>query len=156
MDVSLAAELGEPRPSTFIRIIHHPHSSIDQDKIIPLVKSALGLSSETGIDISESPKWTGGAVPWLPFRTRQDFEYTSTAVRGIIPRKIIDEQLHGQHNGWSDNSKITLRNSADMLWTLVAAREGLGVPVSSIPFKIWYTLAYKLHSVSKRHSRRGV
>ena len=119
LDRSQATEPGEP--STFIRIVHHPHSGIDQDKIIPLVESALGLSPGTGIDNSAFLKWTGDAVPWLPFRTHQDFKYTLTAVRGIIPRKIIDEQLHGQHNGWSDSSKITLRNSVDMLQTLAAA-----------------------------------
>lgn len=62
-------------------------------------------------------------MPWLPFRTRQDFEYTSSAVRGVIPSKVVDEQLHGMHNGWSEKSRITLRNSADMKAVLAAARE---------------------------------
>lgn len=112
--------------STFIRIVHHPHSGIDQDEIIPLVESASSIEPPNH---SMSRKWTSEAVPWLPFRTRQDFEYTSTAIRGAIPRKIVDEQLRGQHNGWSEDTNITLRNSEDMMQTLAAAREGLGVPV---------------------------
>ena len=113
MDVSQAAESG--KPSAFIRIIHHPHSDVDQDEIIPLVESASKIFPKTGLDNSMSQKWMGGAVHWLPFQTQQDFEYTSTTVQGIIPRNIIDEKLHGQHNGWSDNSKITLHNGTDMM-----------------------------------------
>lgn len=95
-------------------------------------------------------------MPWLPFRTRQDFEYTSTAVRGVIPRKIVDEQLKGQHNGWSDASRITLRNSADMMQTLAAAREGLGVPVLTSVRVLLLCKFTDSVSVSERRSLRDV
>ena len=107
-------------PETFIRIVHHPHSEIANDLIIPLVHNGSANPAPDHSDPRTQNSSTN-IIPWLPFQTQQDFEYTSSAVRGVIPSKIIDEQLYGMHHGWSKKSRITLCNSADMKAVLATA-----------------------------------
>lgn len=120
---------------TYIRIMHHPHSGITEDLIIPLVNNESADLTNFTYDHGDprAQSWSGNNVPWLPFRTREDFEYTSTAVRGVLRSELVDEQLYGIHHGWAQNPKITLRNSADMKAALAAARQD-GVQVHLFVF----------------------
>jgi hypothetical protein len=64
------------------------------------------------------------AKPFAPFRTLADFEYTETAVQGLLPRHLIDKQLAGICGLWCPSgSNLTIKNYADMKKSLDAARE---------------------------------
>jgi hypothetical protein len=115
------------RPSTFIKIIHHPHSLIAEPTIIPLEGESTINAAQP---IPVFPPSQQANKPWAPFRTRADFEYTETAVKGLLSKPIVDAQLHGINNSWSERSKITLRSYADMEDSLGAARM-YGVEVST-------------------------
>jgi hypothetical protein len=112
------------RPSTFIKIIHHPHSLIAEPRIIP-------LEGENTVNAAQPmPVFPQIAnKPWAPFRTRADFEYTETAVKGLLSKSTVDAQLRGFNNSWSKHRKITLRSYADMEDSLGATRT-YGVEVS--------------------------
>ena len=112
------------QPSTFIKIIHHPHSLIAEPTIIPLEgENTVNSAQPIPVFPQKANK------PWAPFRTRADFEYTETAVKGLLSKSIVDAQLRGINNSWSKHSKITLRSYADVEDSLGAART-YGVEVS--------------------------
>lgn len=67
--------------------------------------------------------------PWAPFRTRPDFEYTETAIKGSLRPTEVNAQLAGIHGPWSKaGSNLTIHNHGEMLRSLAAARE-YAVPV---------------------------
>jgi hypothetical protein len=116
-----------PNPSIFIKVIQHPHSRVTEPTIIP-------LDSQTQQDASKQLEGSGfesvpSAKPWAPFRTRADFEYTATAVKGLLNKDIVNEQLRGMNDNWTSGTNITFRSHADMAKSLTAART-YGVPVS--------------------------
>ncbi len=61
--------------------------------------------------------------PWAPFLSLADFEYTETAVNGLLPKKIIDKQLAGFNSTWAIGSHLTIQNSKDMEAVLAMACE---------------------------------
>ena len=126
MPASESVDAGErqpsPQPSTFIKIIHHPHSLVAEPTIIPLEGKNTIMAQSTVL-----PQEDNG--PWAPFCTRADFEYTETAVKGLLSKPIVDARLRGINSSWSERSKITLRSHADMEDSLRAART-YGVEVS--------------------------
>jgi len=109
-------------PSKIIKIINHPHSGISDPTIIPL-EGTTSIDSQASLFLSQTE-----GRPWAPFRTRADFEYTETAVLGLLSKDIVNKQLYGIKNSWSSHSSITLRSHADMERSLQAART-YGVPV---------------------------
>lgn len=101
--------------------------------IVPLTSSNTSTSSsqaaETYFPAPESR-------PWAPFRTLADFEYTETAVKGLLSKDLVDKQLAGFHGKWSiGGSHLTLRTYKDMQDSLAKARE-YGVQVSCS--MIWF------------------
>jgi hypothetical protein len=112
-------------PSKFIKIINHPHSGISDPTIIPL-EGTINIDSQASPTLLSK---TGGR-PWAPFRTRADFEYTETAVLGLLNKEIVNKQLNSINNSWSSHSAITFRSATDMEQSLQAAR-AYGVPVRS-------------------------
>lgn len=101
--------------------------------IVPLTSSNTSLSSsqaaETYFPVPESR-------PWAPFRTLADFEYTETAVKGLLSKDLVDKQLAGFHGKWCiGESHLTLRTYKDMQDSLAFARE-YGVQVSCS--MIWF------------------
>lgn len=99
--------------------------------IVPLTSSNISLSSsqaaETYFPAPESQ-------PWAPFRTLADFEYTETAVKGLLSKDLVDKQLAGFNGRWSiGGSHLTLRTYKDMQDSLGFAREyGVQVIYSTI------------------------
>ena len=70
--------------------------------------------------------------PWAPFNTLADFEYTETAVKGLLSEDLVNRQLAGFNERWSiGGSHLTLRSYKDMQESLAKARE-YGVQVSHI------------------------
>jgi len=104
--------------TTYIKIIHHPHSGITKPTIIPLEGNPIDDDSVIPSVFVPQPV----EKPWAPFRTRPDFEYAESVVRSRMNNKMIDAQLYGMHHGWAQGSNITFRNYADMEKSLRAAR----------------------------------
>jgi hypothetical protein len=61
--------------------------------------------------------------PWAPFRNLADFEYTETAVNGLLSKELIDKQLKGFNSAWAVGSHLSIRNSLDMEASLAKACE---------------------------------
>ena len=61
--------------------------------------------------------------PWAPFKNIADFEYTETAVLGLLPKWIINKQLAGINSTWAESSCLTIKNFADMDDVLSKARK---------------------------------
>ena len=61
--------------------------------------------------------------PWAPFKNLADFEYTETAILGLLPRWIIDKQLAGFNSSWAKESRLTIKNFTEMDKVLLKARK---------------------------------
>ncbi|KIM88694.1 hypothetical protein PILCRDRAFT_2888 [Piloderma croceum F 1598] len=101
-----------PLPAMYIKIEPHPHSLESKTRIIPLDGTASAMTSADSTP-ANIPHLT--TRPWVPFRNHADFEYTETAVEGLLSKKLIDCQLAGISGSWSKNgSHLTLCSWADM------------------------------------------
>ncbi|KAJ3488350.1 hypothetical protein NLJ89_g11626 [Agrocybe chaxingu] len=60
--------------------------------------------------------------PWAPFCTLSDFEYTETAVTGLLSKKVVSKQLKGINSTWAVGSHLTIKNYKDMAAALTKAR----------------------------------
>jgi hypothetical protein len=77
--------------------------------------------------------------PWAPFKTLADFEYTETAVKGLLSKDLVNKQLAGFNEGWSiGGSRLTIHNYKDMQRSLAKARE-YGIQVLLLAF-LYHTL----------------
>lgn len=61
--------------------------------------------------------------PWAPFKCLADFEYTETAILGLLPRQIVDKQLAGINSSWAERSQLTIKNYAAMEKYLARTRK---------------------------------
>lgn len=107
---------GPHLPQEYIKIIPHPHSPNPTAKILPLATPNHDMDYPT-----YSPQLN--PQPWTPFESLADFEYTETAVLGLLPRWIVDKQLAGFNSNWSEGSRLTIKNFADMDKALSKARK---------------------------------
>ncbi len=129
---------GPHLPEVYIKIIPHPHSSNTDITIVPLSLSDASLVSTQSATTSFLPE--PESRPWAPFRTLADFEYTETAVKGLLSKDLVDKQLNGFNKKWSiGGSHLTLHTYKDMQDALAKARE-YGVQVSrfyNFTFSLW-------------------
>lgn len=95
--------------------------------IIPLTSSNTPLSlSQATIRFFPAPE----CQPWALFQTLADFEYTETALKGLLLKDLVDKQLAGFNGKWAiGGSHLTLHTYKDMQDSLMKARE-YGVQVS--------------------------
>jgi hypothetical protein len=95
--------------------------------IIPLSSGAtLSSSSQPATTFVPAPE----SRPWAPFRTLADFEYTETAVKGLLSKDLVNKQLAGFNKKWTiGGSHLTIHTYKDMQESLAKARE-YGVQVS--------------------------
>ena len=83
-------------------------------------------SSQTAVVFAPIPE----SRPWAPFRTLADFEYTETAVKGLLSQDLVNKQLAGFNDRWSvGGSHLTIHTYKDMQQSLAKARE-YGIQVS--------------------------
>jgi hypothetical protein len=64
--------------------------------------------------------WT--AQPWAPFETLADFEYTETAIQGLLSKTLVNKQLAGLNSTWAVGSRLSIKNYSDMEKVLAKAR----------------------------------
>ena len=137
MSDTMQVDVPSPTPSTFIKIVQHPHSLVTKPTIIPLEgENTKNTSQATPVFMRPADD-----KPWAPFRSRADFEYTETAVKGLLSKHIVDAQLCGINHDWAERSKITFHSHADMEKSLAAART-YGVEVSGFkePASVLFTI----------------
>ncbi len=98
-----------PLPQEYIKIIPHP-SSLD-----PTIKIIV-LGTLTSSKHSEHPTYMPQPEPrpWGPFKSLADFEYTETAILGLLPKWIVDKQLAGFNAHWVEGSQLTIKNFTEM------------------------------------------
>jgi hypothetical protein len=105
-------------PQEYIKIVPHPSSRDPTIKIIV-------LSTLTSSKRSEHPTYMPQPEPrpWGPFKSLADFEYTETAILGLLPKWIVDKQLAGFNARWAEGSRLTIKNSTEMDKVLSKARK---------------------------------
>ncbi len=99
---------GPQLPEEYIKIIPHPHSLDPTTIIVPLNTPGTVPGKTLVFSTSNIER------PWAPFLSLADFEYTETAVNGLLSKKIIDKQLAGFNSTWAIGSHLTIQNSKDM------------------------------------------
>jgi hypothetical protein len=109
---------GPHLPQEYIKIVPHPHSPNPVTEIIALgtFSSASHLACPTYMPQPEPH-------PWAPFENLADFEYTETAILGLLPKWIVNKQLAGIHSNWAQGSQLTIKNFTDMDKVLSRARK---------------------------------
>ena len=98
---------GPTLPREFIKIIPHPHSLDPTPIIVPLdSEPSPSLSKATNpVFQPRTEPW-----PWAPFQTLADFEYTETAIQGLLSKKLVDKQLAGINSAWAVESRLSIKN----------------------------------------------
>ena len=110
---------GPNLPNEFIKVIPHPHSLDPTPTIIPLTLSpSLSIDASGPIFQPRSDPW-----PWAPFQTLADFEYTETAIQGLLSKALINKQLAGINSRWAIGSTLSIKNYNDMEKALAKARK---------------------------------
>lgn len=99
-------------------MIPHPHSLNLTTKIIALNTSNSACRSDHTIYMPQPE-----LCPWAPFETLADFEYTETAVLGLLPKWIVNKQLTGLHSNWAQGCQLTIKNFTEMDKVLSRARK---------------------------------
>lgn len=109
---------GPHLPHEYIKIIPHSHSPNPTTQIIALSTMNPDYHSNHSNYMPRSePR------PWAPFKNLADFEYTETAILGLLPKWIINKQLGGINDNWAEGSRLTIKNSTEMEKILSNARQ---------------------------------
>ena len=113
-------ENSQQTSTTFLEIIHHPHSGISD----PEFKFRDLPSDCLTTEVPTVARCLKGS-PWAPFRTRADFEFAETVIQAATHAKTIDRLIKGIRNHWTDpgHSQITFRNVKHFNQSMKAARK---------------------------------
>ena len=109
---------GPNLPREFIKIVPHPHSLDPIPIIIPLDSSPSHSKATNPVFQPRTESW-----PWAPFQTLADFEYTESAIQGLLSKKLVNKQLAGINSTWAVESRLTIKNYNDMERVLAKARK---------------------------------
>ena len=107
-------------PTSFIEVIHHPHSGkatstvIHIDKLIPLLPDSSSQSSV--------PWNTPKEKPWAPFRTWPYFEFAEIVVTQSTNILTVNILLSGFHRRWAPKTYLTFHNANGLQKSLSTAR----------------------------------
>jgi len=107
--------------STFLEIIHHPHSGIKEPEIIFCDLSSAGLEENLALQAQHCL----GGKPWAPFHTRADFEFSETVIGSSMHTATIEKLIKGIKQSWTDpgHSRITFQGMKDFKQSMNAARK---------------------------------
>jgi hypothetical protein len=61
--------------------------------------------------------------PWAPFKNLADFEYTETAIEGLLTKEVVNKQLAGINSTWAVGSLLSIKSHKDMEKVLSEARK---------------------------------
>ncbi|KIJ49009.1 hypothetical protein M422DRAFT_246785 [Sphaerobolus stellatus SS14] len=106
-------------PSSYIEIIHHPHSGKRGSTIISL-KNTEQETPHQSLPSCLPPSVS--SKPWAPFRTRADFEFVEEMVHEAVRAETVTKLLSGFNGRWAPETYITIQNYADFQDSLAAAR----------------------------------
>ena len=111
---------GPTLPQEFIKIIPHPHSLDPTSIIVPLDSKLLPSLSKatTPVFQPQTKPW-----PWALFQMLADFEYTETAIQGLLSKNLVDKQLAGINSAWVVESRLSIKNYNDMEKVLAKAQK---------------------------------
>jgi len=114
-----------PMPQEYIKIVPHPSSPNPTTNIIALSTLTALTSARSSGTHSECPAYMPQPEPrpWAPFENLADFEYTETAILGLLPKWIVNKQLAGFNSSWAKGSKLTIKNFTEMDKVLSKARK---------------------------------
>jgi hypothetical protein len=101
-------------PQEYIKIIPHPHAHDPAIRIIP-----LSTSSKETLVFQPKPN----ICPWAPFRNLADFEYTETAIKGLLSKTLVNTQLAKINSTWAVGSLLSIKSHRDMETVLSKARK---------------------------------
>ncbi|KAF8521655.1 hypothetical protein JB92DRAFT_3275059 [Gautieria morchelliformis] len=114
------ASQNQPHTSTtFLEIIHHPHSNQQTEFIfrdLPIPPPSEDYSR---------PQSNSTGKPWAPFRTRSDFEFAELVVQSAMKGSTVKRLLKGIRHDWTEpgSTKITFQNKVDFQKSMAAARK---------------------------------
>ncbi len=114
----ILAPYGPQLPEEYIKTIPHPHSLDSIPVIVPLNSPSSPKIMRGKTEVHDG---ISAERPWAPFLTLADFEYTETAVNGLLSKKIVDRQLAGFNSRWAVGSLLSIQNSKDMEAALAMA-----------------------------------
>jgi len=100
-------------PQEYIKIIPHPHTHNPSIRIIPLSASEEIPAFQPKPDI----------CPWAPFKNLADFEYTKTAIKGLLSKKLVNTQLARINSTWAVGSLLSIKSHKDIEEVLSKARK---------------------------------
>jgi hypothetical protein len=107
--------------TTFIEIIHHPHSKLEPEFIFRDLPAETLLTEEAANTTFQRSQ----GKPWAPFRTRADFEFAETVIKSATGTDTIDALIKGIQNSWTDpgHSRITFHDVNHLNQSMEAARK---------------------------------
>ncbi|KIJ28811.1 hypothetical protein M422DRAFT_269862 [Sphaerobolus stellatus SS14] len=106
-------------PSSYIEIIHHPHSGKRGSTIISLENTEQETPHQS---LPSCLPPSVSSKPWAPFRTRADFEFVEEMVHEAVRAETVTKLLSGFNGRWAPETYITIQNYADFQDSLAAAR----------------------------------
>ncbi|KAJ7599598.1 hypothetical protein C8J56DRAFT_1011188 [Mycena floridula] len=107
---------GPRLPDLYVKVVPHPHSPE-----FPTVTPLTGTNSNPALSEYDPKK---SEQPWAPFRSMADFEFTESAIQGLLSKKLVDKMLTGIHGSWSAHkSTLSIHNHSEMEAVLVSARQ---------------------------------
>lgn len=124
-------------PLEYIKIVPHPHSHDRTVQIIPLSTSSR-LKEATAFEPTPSTS------PWAPFENLADFEYTETAVKGLLSKELVNTQLAKINSTWAAKSMLSIKSYRDMEAVLSKARRYFVQVCNCIFWRHCHTTIYYL------------
>ncbi|KAF8520305.1 hypothetical protein JB92DRAFT_3285845 [Gautieria morchelliformis] len=119
-DSNSEASQNQPHTSTtFLEIIHHPHSNQQTEFIfrdLPIPPPSEDCSR---------PQSNSTGKPWAPLHTRSDFEFAELVVQSAMKGSTVKRLLKGIRHDWTEpgSTKITFQNKVDFQKSMAAARK---------------------------------
>ncbi|KAJ7842571.1 hypothetical protein B0H14DRAFT_2586293 [Mycena olivaceomarginata] len=149
MPLGADAALDNPKlPAVYLLSEPHPKDLLAAGKIISLCHPTMREVDPTITKRVEN--LIDAARPYAPWTTLSDFQYTETAVQGLLKPKFIDTQLKGMTGSWlRGQGDITLKDYHEYRRVLTQAHlSGVQFRKATVKATLWgvekkYTFFYR-------------
>ncbi|KAJ7868913.1 hypothetical protein B0H14DRAFT_2572077 [Mycena olivaceomarginata] len=135
-------------PAVYIISKPHPNDHLAVVEVLSLSHPLRQQGDPT--DRKRLDNLIDAARPYTPWCTMSDFEYTETAVQGLLKPKFIDTQLRGMTGPWArGHGDITMKDYCDYRRVLTQARvSGIQFRKATVQASLWgvekkYTFFYR-------------